>query len=145
VSNETKAGTIFIREGTPMPAALRIESEPYMSGWRFIPDLDGNGLGRKLQGAGWTFFSLAGHVQAAALGRETQSVVRRAVRRMLTHLKSEKSNSFEITAVVSKRFLGVPYVTVSAHLRHIQDGTFLFRDKQAKDVREWDRTNLAAA
>jgi hypothetical protein len=88
---------------------------------------------------------LAGHVHAAALGREQQSVVRRAVRRMLTRLKSEKSNSLEITAVVSKHFLGVPYVTVSAHLRHIQDGTFLFQNKPDKDVRDWDRTNLAAA
>jgi hypothetical protein len=61
---------------------------------------------------------------------------------MLTKLKSEKFNSLEITEVVSKRFLGVPYVTVSARSRHIQDNVFLFRDG---NVQEWDRTDLAAA
>jgi hypothetical protein len=142
VSNVIQAGTIFIREGIQLPKTLQIASEPYVSGWRLVKDLDAGGLGRKIHGTGWTFFSLAGHTQAMSLGRESQSVVDSAVRKILTKLKSEKYNSMEITAVVPKRFLGVPYVTVTARSRHIQEGVFLFG---TSDVHQRDQTYLAAA
>jgi hypothetical protein len=142
VSNVTEPGTIFVRDGAPLPKTLRIESEPYASGWRLVKDLDGDGLGRKIQDTGWTFFCLAGQIRATAFGRGRQQGAQSAVLRMLAKLKSEKFNSLEITRVVSKRFFGLPYVTVSARSRHIQDGVFLFRDT---GIQEWDRTNLAAA
>jgi hypothetical protein len=140
--NVTEAGTTFIRDGTPLPKTLRIESEPYESGWRLVKDLDGDGLGRKIQGMGWTFFCLAGHIRATAFGREGKRGIQSAIQRMLGNLESEKFNSLEITGVVSKRFLGLPYVTVSARSRHIQDSVFLFRDN---DIQEWDREKLAPA
>ena len=104
MSNVTEAGRVFIREGTPLPETLRIESEPYVSGWRLVKDLNGDTLGRKIQEKGWTFFSLAGHIRATILGRERQKVVSNAVQRMLTKLKSEKFNSLEITEVVVEAF-----------------------------------------
>jgi hypothetical protein len=142
VSNAIQAGTIFLREGIRLPDTLQIASEPYMSGWRLVKDLDAISLGRKIEGTGWTFFSLAGHTGASVLGRESQDVVRSAVQRILTKLKSEKFNSMEITSVVPKRFLGVPYVTVTARSRHIQEGVFLFG---TSDVHQRDRAYLAAA
>jgi hypothetical protein len=48
---------------------------------------------------------------------------------MLARLTPDKFNSLQITRVASKRFLGVPYVRVSACSRHIQESLFLFRDK----------------
>lgn len=137
-----EAGGIFMREGTSLPEILQLESERYVSGWRFVKDLDGDGLGRQIQDTGWMFFCLAGHIRATAFGRERQEAVRSAVRRLPTKLKSEKFNSLEITGIVSKRFLGLPYVTVSARSRHIQDNIFLLRDK---DVQEWDIEKLAPA
>ena len=53
---------------------------------------------------------------------------------MLARLKSEKFNSLEITRVASKRFLGVPYVSVSARSRHIQESLFLFCDKDLRKL-----------
>ena len=47
----------------------------------------------------------------------------------------------KIKHVARKRFLGVRSVTVSAHLRHIQENAFLL---QVKDHQEWDRAKLAA-
>lgn len=142
MSNELQAGRILIREDTPLPTTLRIESEPYVFGWRLVKDLDECRFGRKVRETGWTFFCLAGRVRAAGFGSERQNGVRSAVRRMLTRLTSEKFNSLEITGVVSKRFLGLPYVIVSARSRHIQNGVFLLG---ASDVQEWNRTDLAAA
>jgi hypothetical protein len=142
VSDTTKAGRIFIREATILPESLQFESEPYVSDWRLVKNLDGHGLGRQIQETGWTFFCLAGEIRAIVFGRETPEGIRRAIRRILTKLKSEKFNSLEITGVVSKRFLGVPYVTVSARSRHIQESAVLF---QNKGLPKWDRAMRAAA
>ena len=136
-----KTGTILIKDGTFLPDALQFESEPCATGWRLVKDLDGYGLDRKIHEAGWTFFCLAGEIKATVFGFEGQETVRRAVKRILAKLKSEKFNSLEITRVASKRFLGVPYASVSARSRHIQESLVLFR---AKDLQEWDRARLAA-
>ncbi len=128
-----KTGTILIKEGTLLPGALRFESEPCAPGWRLVKNPDGDGLDRKIHEAGWTFFYLAGEIRGTVFGLDGQKTVRRAVERILAKLKSEKFNSLEITRVASKRFLGVPYASVSAHSRHIQESLFLFR---AKDLQE---------
>ena len=141
MADTIKTGTILIKEGTLLPEALQFESEPCATGWRLVKDLDGYGLDRKIHEAGWTFFCLAGEIKATIFGFEGQETVRRAVKRILAKLKSEKFNSLEITRVASKRFLGVPYASVSARSRHIQESLVLFR---AKDLQEWDRARLAA-
>ena len=125
-------GTILFKDGTFLPDALQFDSEPCVTGWGLVKDLDGYGLDRKIRDAGWRFFCIAGEVKAIVLGFEGQKNVRRAVKRMLARLKSEKFNSLEITRVASKRFLGVPYVSVSARSRHIQESLFLLRDKDLR-------------
>ncbi len=136
-----KTGTILIKDGTLLPDALQFESEPCATGWRLVKNLDGYGLGRKIHEAGWTFFCLAGEIKATVFGFDGQRTVRRAVKRILTNLKSEKFNGLEIMQVQAKRFLGLPYASVCAHSRHIQENAFLL---QAKDHQEWDRAKLAA-
>lgn len=123
----TEAGKLFIREGTLLPRALQIESEPYMSGWRSVKSLDGYGLGRKIHDAGWTFFCLAYKTKAGSFGINGEQMARRATEQILANRKLEKFNSLEIVQVVSKRFLGIRHVTVFAQSRHIQESPFLFR------------------
>ena len=128
-----KSGTILIKDGTFLPDALRFESEPCATGWRLVKNLDGYGLGRKIHDAGWTFFCLAGDIKATVLGSNGQKAVRGALKRILSNLKSEKFNGLEITQVSVKRFLGLPYTSVTARSRHIQESVILFR---AKDLQE---------
>jgi len=147
VPDTTEAGTILIREGTALPEALQLESEPYEPGWRLVNNLDGHGLDRKIHEAGWTFFCQVGEIKATVFGFDEQKTVRRAVARILANLKSEKFNSLEITRVASvssKRFLEVRYMTVSAHSRHIQGSALLFQAKD-KDLQVRDRARSAAA
>ena len=129
-----KTGTILFKDGTFLPDALRFESEPCATGWRLVKDLDGYGLDRKIHEAGWTFFRMAGEIKTIVFGFEGQQKVRRAVKRILASLNSEKFNSLEITRVASKRFLGVSYVSVAACSRHIQESLFLFCDKDLREL-----------
>jgi hypothetical protein len=135
-------GTILIKDGTFLPNALHFESEPCATGWRLVKNLDGYGLGRKIHEAGWTFFWLAGGLGATVFGFDGRKTVRRAVKRILANLKLGEFNSLEITRVASKRFLGLPYVCVSAQSRHIQENAVRLR---AKEHQEWDRAKLKAA
>ena len=130
--NAIEAGRIFLREGTALPETLQIEGEPYVPGWRSIKSLDGYGLGRKIEDAGWTFFFQAGETKATVFGIDEEKMLLRAIKRILTNRESEKFNSLQIVRVAwwaSKRFLGIRHVTVSAHVRHIQESPVIFHAK----------------
>jgi len=114
--------TIFIKEDTPLPANLPIESEAFLPGWRVVKNLDRSTLARNIEGANWSFFYLAGEIRATVLGRDRSGTLRRAVKCVLAKQEGQKFNSLEITKVVSKRFLGIPFMSVTAHSRHIQQG-----------------------
>ena len=141
MAEKVTTGTILIKEGTPLPECLRLESEPYLKGWRLVENLDSRGLDRKIREAGWTFFYMAGGARATAFGSDLEKTTRRAVKKVLASMKSDRMNCLEIAQVVVKRFLGLLYVTVSAQPRHIQESMFLFH---AKRPAERDRAKLAA-
>jgi hypothetical protein len=142
MADKIKTGTILIEEGTVLPESLQFESEPYSNGWRLVKNLDGYGLDRKIREAGWTFFYMAAEVNATAVGFDVEKTRRRAIRKVIAYMKSDRSNCLEITQVAVKRFWGLPYVTVSAHARHIQESNVLFH---VKHLAEWDRAKLPAA
>jgi len=123
LANNT-SGTILIRENALLPAGLALESEVFLPGWRVIKNLRST-LARNIEGANWTFFYLAGEIRVTVLGRDRPGTLRRAVKCVLAKQKGQKFNSLEITKVVSKRFLGIPFMSVTAHSRHIQQGVGL--------------------
>jgi hypothetical protein len=124
---QIKVGTILIKEGAYFPEALVFESQPYFPGWQSVTNLDGSAMDRKTREAGWTFFCLAGEATVTVFGVDEEKMVRKAVKRIVAKLSSQ-FNCLEITrvsAVSSRRFVGVSYITVAAHTRHIQEGSFL--------------------
>jgi hypothetical protein len=125
MSEINRTRTVLIREGTPLPTALPIESEAFLPGWRIVKNLDRQALARAVEEASWNFFYLAGEMRAIVLGRERSGTLRRAVKSMLARQEGQKFNSLEITKIVSKRFLGIPFLKVAAHSRHIQQGVGL--------------------
>lgn len=122
MSDIKRTRAIFIKEDIPLPRALSIESEAFLPGWRVVGSLDRYALARKFEGANWNFFYLAGELKATVLGRDRPGTLRRAVKCVLAKQEGQKFNSLELTKVVSKRFLGIPFMSVSAHARHIQEG-----------------------
>jgi|SRR5579872_1676284 len=115
-----KTGTILIETKALMPESVLLESKPYTSNWSSVGNLDLGALDTAVNKAGWTFFFMAGAIKITAFGMDGKSAVRRAVKRLITNVESHKCNCVEITDVSPKSFLGVPYVNVSAHSRHIQ-------------------------
>src|SRR5467141_100940 len=131
MSSTNRTRTIFIREDIRLPATLSIESEAFLPGWRVVKNLDRQALTREVEGANWNFFYLAGEMRATVFGREGLGALRRAVKCVLAQQEGQKFNSLEITKIVSKRFLGIPFMSVTAHSRHIQQGIGLV---PAKDL-----------
>jgi hypothetical protein len=130
MSATNMSGTVLIRENTLWPAGLAIKSEVFLPGWRVVKNLDSSALAQNIEGANWNFFYLAGEMRVTVLGRDRSGTLRKAVQRVLA--KQEKQfNSLEITRVVAKRFLGIPFMSVAAHTRHIQQGICLV---PAKDI-----------
>ena len=126
MADKLKDKSILIEEGVLLPDSLRLESEPYSNGWRIVKELDGYGLDRTMSQAGWTCFYMANEISVSAMALNGEKSLSKAVNKILTKLKLERFNSLEITAVATKRFLGLPHTTVSAHARHIQESMFLF-------------------
>src|SRR5579872_7061623 len=140
MSGKNTSATILIRDNTRLPAGLALDTEFFMPGWRAVQNLDGRKLGRKIEEANWNFFFLAGVIRTTVLGREGLGTFRRAVNRILAKQKARSFNSLEITKVVSRRFLGVPYLSMSTYSRHIQEGMYLV---PARDFRAMDSAEVA--
>jgi hypothetical protein len=125
MADAIKTGTILIAEGALLPESLPLESEPYAYGWRLVKNLDSNGLDQIIREAGWNFFYIAGVIETNAFGSEEKKSTSKAIEQVIANLKSKNFTCLEITRVVTKRSLGLPYVRVSAHSRHIQEGQAL--------------------
>ena len=116
-------GTILIEKGTLLPDSLRLEHEPYPSAWMSVKsNLNFYELEKELASAGWTFFYMAGKITTTAFGFDRQKTVHTALKRLIANVRLQKRTCLEIDAVTSRSFLGMPYVNVSAHSRHIQKG-----------------------
>src|SRR6267154_2685232 len=119
MSSINRTRTVFFREDTQLPATLAIESEAFLPGWRIVKNLDRQALTREIEAANWNFFYLAGEIRATVFGRERPGALRRAVKCVLAKQEGQKFNSLDLTRIVSKWFLGIPFMSVAVHSRHI--------------------------
>ena len=103
-----------------MAQVLGLESEPYSGNWGVVKAFDSFALDRKIHAAGWNFFFMATEVKVMFFGAPGTKKIRNALGRILEKVKQQHFNGLEVTGIVAKRFLGVPYTIVSAHSRHIQ-------------------------
>ena len=119
MTDTIKAGSILVEEGAHLPISFRLQRESNSNGWAAVKDVRAD-FEKTIQEAGWTFFFMAGEVKATVFGFDKQKAMRTALKRLITNVKSQQCNSIEITQVVDNSFLSVPYVSVSAHARHLQ-------------------------
>ncbi len=108
-----------------MTQLLGLKSEPCSGEWSLLKVLDGVTLDRKIHAAGWNFFFMAAEVKVMFLGSVGAVKIQDALQRILGKVRQQQFNGLEVTQIVARRFLGVPYVTVSAHCRHMQQSCYL--------------------
>src|SRR5947207_4918726 len=125
------AGSILVEEGTHLPKSLLLQSESSSKGWAAVKDVRAT-FEKAIQQAGWTFFFMAGEIKTTVFGFDRQKALRTALKRLTTNVKAQHCNSIEITQVLGKSLLSVPYVSVSAHPRHLQKGVSFLRLTQSK-------------
>jgi hypothetical protein len=114
-------GSILVEDGTYLPKSLRLPGESDTNGWGAVNGARST-FEKEIQAEGWTFFYLAGEIATTVFGFDRQRTLRTALKRLIENVKSQHCNSIEITRVVRKSFLSVPYVRVFAHPRHLQRG-----------------------
>jgi hypothetical protein len=68
---------------------------------------------------------MATEVKAMVLGALGAKRIQKALKRILEKVKGQHFNSLEVTGIAERWFLGVPYVVVSAHPRHVQQSCYL--------------------
>jgi len=135
-----QVGTILMKEWPGMPQLLGFETELGLGEWSVVKVPDASSLDRKIHAAGWNFFFMAAEVKTMFFGSLSASKVRSALKRILTKVKRQHFNALEVTAIVARHFLGVPYVTVSAHSRHLQHSSNLDSAEMrqtSQDAADW--------
>ena len=118
-------GTILMRDWPLKLQLVGVHSEPCSGNWSMVETPDGSALERKIHAAGWNFFFMAAEVKATFLGGVGPKKILSALKQILQKVNGRNFNSLEVTEVVARHFLGVPYTVVSAHSRHIQQGCYL--------------------
>jgi hypothetical protein len=104
---------------------LGLESEPYTGKWSLIKALDNSALDRKVRVAGWNFFFIASVVDVKFFGALGAEKIQKALQRILNSVAPQNFNCLEVTGMVTRSFLGLPYSVVSAHSRHMQESCYL--------------------
>ena len=117
------AGARLVAPGTIVPLEWQVENGSAASHWsRLTTTSDNKQLESQLAGAGWTFFFMATRITATAFGFNRQKMLDTAMARLMATVTLHKCNCVEIDNVSVRSFLGMPYVRVSGHPRHIQKG-----------------------
>ena len=139
MADTIKAGSIWVMNGADLLPSLLLQSQPDSNGWAAVKD-DRSTFEKAVQKAGWTLFFMAGEIDATVLGFDKEKALRAAFRRLIANVTSQHCNGIEITRVTSRSFLGVPYVKVSAHARHLQKGVCFSANGAASDQVHFPQT-----
>ena len=117
------SGTILIEKDALHPQCFQLEDTPGPNAWMTVAHhLAAHQLEAELASTGWTFFFMANVIRSTAFGFNRAKMIGAAVKRIITAVRQQRCNCLEIDDVAMHSFLGMPYVSVSAHPRHIQKG-----------------------
>ena len=114
-------GAIFVQENPFLPKTLCLESKTEFCGWaRVANQMGGRQLETTLIAAGWTSFYLAGSIQTTVFGFDRQEMASEALKRLIMNMSVDRCNCLEIDEVIVHSWLGLPYLRLLSHARHIQ-------------------------
>jgi hypothetical protein len=118
-----KRGTILMEGDAVHPQCFQTEESSYPDAWMAVKhNLTFRELEKELSTTGWTFFYMANAIRTMAFGFDPAKMLHAALGRLIRSAKQQNCNCLEIDGVATHSFLWVPYVSISAHPRHIQKG-----------------------
>jgi hypothetical protein len=121
---DLRAGSVLIKSDTCLPKSVYFESEQY-GPWKVLPGVDGLTVEGALSEAGWHLFFMVPEIRLGAVSLNPNKALRTALKKLFTAVEAKNFNALEIVEITAKRFLGLNYVTVVAHPRHIKKSPFL--------------------
>ena len=125
MKSAVQVGTILMKDWPVKMQLVGLQSEPCLGNWNVVNAPVGSALDRKINAAGWNFFFMAAEVKVMFLGALGTKRIQKALERILGKVKRRDFNGLEITQIIAKHFLGMPYTVVSAHSRHVQQSCYL--------------------
>jgi hypothetical protein len=120
-----QVGTLFIRNSPVILRTLELKSESYLGTWDVLNCPQSPALDQRIRDGGSNYFFMAAEVRATVFGRLVARSIRKALKQIFRKVRDANFNSIEVTKITEKRFLGVPYITVCAHSRHLQQGSMM--------------------
>ena len=131
--NQLTEGSVLLRSGTLTPPSVPLNLRNFCSDWQSIENCRGHVLDQEFRRTGWNLFFLAGAIRGYAVGSAEGSVIR-AMTNILLRVKAQGYNCAQVSEIVVKRFLGLRYVRVEAHSRHLQQSCTLRSFKQRSET-----------
>jgi hypothetical protein len=116
------AGTILIEKHAACPQCFHLKDSSPTDWMAVTHNLSPHELEKELSAAGWTFFYMANAIRTTAFGFNRAKMIHVALKRLVANVRRQGCNCLEIDDVATRSFLGLPYVSVSGHPRHIQKG-----------------------
>ena len=103
------------------PRMFQIQDDAHRTGWSPVRhNLTSRELDTELSKLGWTFFYMANVIRKTALALDREKGAAVALKRVMASVREEGCNSLQVEDVERHSFLGIPYISVSAHPRHVQ-------------------------
>ncbi len=122
MSNTIQAGTMLVQQSALLHS-LGTKGEIYSDQWCSLGAHESAGLDRKLRDAGWNFFFMADELRTIVPPWGGQRTLRAGVKRLLARTRAQQFNCMQLSNVLQERFLGIPFISVVAHARHVQQGS----------------------
>lgn len=122
-----QSGNLLIREGIALPDGVDVASKPFSPGWLMVRQPRPAELERALNEEGWSLFCMAGEVVDRVIASNWERALRQAVQKLCERASREGLNAVEIAQVTIRKFFGIRSIRVTAKLRHIQEGPYLFK------------------
>lgn len=117
-----RPGTILIDKEVPRPNCFELDDHSPSDEWGAVKTtLSPHERESELAKTGWTFFFMT-TLDAKAFGFDRVKTGHTAVKRFVAKAKLQRCNCLEIDQVETRSFLGIPYVRLTGHARHIQTG-----------------------
>jgi len=118
------SGSVLIKAGTVLPLTLGLKLAR-LGDWDLVRGDDGFAVDRKLREAGCHFFFMVPAVEASAIGLDVRDTCANALEKVTRAVSERGFNAVEVTAITRRVWLGLHYVRITAHPRHVRNSPFL--------------------